>query len=510
MRLPRPLLGAPSPLRCLVLVLPLLASSSARAADVEIDVTKSVSCSRKTQSGDSIEVHYRGSLQSDGSVFDESYKRGKPFSFTLGAGQVIQGWDQGLLDMCIGEGRKLTIPPELAYGRSGNGPIPPSSTLSKRFMCAGGLSDFFETELMSIEGVDPNAEPENPSDRPPPPHGGKDGPKHPPPDDNGECRLLGPFALLIQGALGLLALLSLVWKRYRERPRRPVKVWAFDASKQVVGSMMLHLANLFMSMLSSGNFNVAEERLEKHKPGFAQDKEMPNPCSFYLLNLAIDTTIGIPILVGLLRVLHALFLRTPLANPPESIKSGHYGQPPRTKWWLKQCFVYFLGLFGMKFCVFVIFSLLPWLGWVGDWALRWTEGNEALQIAFVMLIFPLIMNGMQYYIIDSFIKDPVGDDSHGQLRSGDGSEEDEERRHLRQSLDDDSDDDDDYTLGREDAEPQKRPSSVSAQDVALKEANPTPLPQYDDSTIGASSSSSPRSTRSGTSVGKDKEFTGPR
>lgn len=223
-----------------------------------------------------------------------------------------------------------------------------------------------------------------------------------------------------------------------------------------------------------------------------------------------QTTIGIPILVGLLRVLHALFLRTPLATPPESIKSGHYGQPPRTKWWLKQCFIYFLGLFGMKFCVFIIFQLLPWLGWVGDWALRWTEGNEVVQIAFVMLIFPLIMNAMQYYIIDSFIKDPAGDDSHSQLRSGDGSEEEEERRHLRQSLDDDSDDDDDYTLGRDSIEPRKRPSSISTQDVALKEANPTPVPQYDDSTIGASSSSSPRSTRSGTLEGKDEEFTGRR
>ncbi|EKG21179.1 hypothetical protein MPH_01441 [Macrophomina phaseolina MS6] len=362
---------------------------------------------------------------------------------------------------------------------------------------------------MGIAGVDPDAEPASPPPPTPPPphseeeqHGDKGGPKHSGPDGNGECRLLGSFALLIQGALGLLALLSLVWKRYRERPRRPLKVWAFDVSKQVVGSMMLHLANLFMSMLSSGDFRVAaEESLEKHKPGFAQDKEMPNPCSFYLLNLAIDTTIGIPILVGLLRVLHVLFLKTPVANPPESIKSGHYGSPPRATWWLKQCFIYFLGLFGMKFCVFIIFQLLPWLGWVGDWALRWTEGNEALQIAFVMLIFPLVMNALQYYIIDSFIKDSAGGDGHGSMH---GSEEDEERRHLRESLDDDSDDD--YSPPHtESVEPtRKRPSRIDTHDVALKEANPTAVPQYDDNrSIEASSSSSPRSTRSRTSDSKE-------
>ena len=97
--------------------------------------------------------------------------------------------------------------------------------------------------------------------------------------ENGECRLLGPFALLIQGALGLLALFSLVYKRWRERPQRPFKIWAFDASKQVVGSALLHVANLLMSMLSSGQFTV--------KAGDYQ----ANPCSFYLLNLAIDVSI---------------------------------------------------------------------------------------------------------------------------------------------------------------------------------------------------------------------------
>lgn len=65
----------------------------------------------------------------DGTVFDSSFNRGTPISFILGAGQVIPGWDQGLTKMCIGEKRKLTIPPELAYGERGIGPIPPNATL---------------------------------------------------------------------------------------------------------------------------------------------------------------------------------------------------------------------------------------------------------------------------------------------------------------------------------------------------------------------------------------------
>ena len=96
--------------------------------------------------------------------------------------------------------------------------------------------------------------------------------------ENGECKLLGPFALFIQGALGILALLVLVFKRWRERPQRPLKIWAFDASKQVVGSALLHVANLLISMLSSGQLTI--------KAGDYQ----ANPCSFYLLNLAIDVS----------------------------------------------------------------------------------------------------------------------------------------------------------------------------------------------------------------------------
>ncbi|KAL5332596.1 vacuolar membrane protein-domain-containing protein [Aspergillus crustosus] len=216
-------------------------------------------------------------------------------------------------------------------------------------------------------------------------------------DDNGECKLLGPFSLIVQASLGMLALLSLVYKRWRERPQRPVKVWAFDASKQVFGSSMLHLLNLLMSMFSAGQFEITSEY-------------KPNPCSFYLLNLGIDTTLGIPILIFILHFLNSLARYTPLANPPESIESGNYGQPPRVGWWFKQSIIYFICLLGMKICVFFLIQMVPVIVTVGDWALRWTEGNTAIQIIFVMLLFPVIMNAIQYYIIDIFIKKPLSND----------------------------------------------------------------------------------------------------
>ncbi|MCJ1359257.1 MAG: Peptidyl-prolyl cis-trans isomerase fpr2 [Icmadophila ericetorum] len=115
------------------------------AEDITIDKTHTVQCTRKSQKGDKIQVHYRGTL-TDGTKFDASYDRGTPFSFTLGGGMVIKGWDIGLLDMCPGDKRTLTIPPEFGYGNRGMGPIPAGSTL------------IFETELISIIGV-PKEEP---------------------------------------------------------------------------------------------------------------------------------------------------------------------------------------------------------------------------------------------------------------------------------------------------------------------------------------------------------------
>lgn len=87
--------------------------------------------------GDIISVHYTGTFI-DGQKFDSSLDRGAPFSFTLGAGQVIKGWDQGVAGMQVGEQRQLTIPYQLGYGADGYGPIPAKATL------------IFTVELLSI------------------------------------------------------------------------------------------------------------------------------------------------------------------------------------------------------------------------------------------------------------------------------------------------------------------------------------------------------------------------
>jgi FKBP-type peptidyl-prolyl cis-trans isomerase FkpA len=83
----------------------------------------------EAKKGQTVSVHYTGWL-TDGKKFDSSKDHGQPFSFALGRGQVIQGWDEGVVGMKVGGRRKLTIPPEMGYGKQGfPGAIPPNSTL---------------------------------------------------------------------------------------------------------------------------------------------------------------------------------------------------------------------------------------------------------------------------------------------------------------------------------------------------------------------------------------------
>ncbi|KAJ7961617.1 Peptidylprolyl isomerase [Quillaja saponaria] len=124
-----------------LLILVVSANKSGDVTELQIGVKhKPQSCDLKAHKGDRVKVHYRGKL-TDGTVFDSSFERENPIEFELGTGQVIKGWDQGLLGMCVGEKRKLKIPAKLGYGPQGSPPTIP-----------GGATLIFDTELVAVNG----------------------------------------------------------------------------------------------------------------------------------------------------------------------------------------------------------------------------------------------------------------------------------------------------------------------------------------------------------------------
>jgi len=96
-------------------------------------------CEKKAMNGQMLTMHYTGTLE-DGTKFDSSVDRNEPFKFQIGVGQVIKGWEEGVLGMCIGEKRTLIVPPELGYGDQGAGEVIP-----------GGATLNFDIELLETE-----------------------------------------------------------------------------------------------------------------------------------------------------------------------------------------------------------------------------------------------------------------------------------------------------------------------------------------------------------------------
>ena len=182
-----------------------------------------------------------------------------------------------------------------------------------------------------------------------------------------KCELLGLFAILVQSSLGALAILSLFYKRHIERPKRPFKIWFFDVSKQLTGAVVVHFLNIAMSA-DDGVHALARRT---------------SPCTWYFLNVLLDTTVGVGLIWILLRTLSSICSLLDL----QGTRSGVYGNPPRWSWWMKQSVVYTIGLSTMKFAVFVILKSIPQLSIVGNFLLKWSEHHEKSRILFVLFFF---------------------------------------------------------------------------------------------------------------------------
>lgn len=118
-----------------------LANEEIRPNGLKIEhVSRPDACEKTAENGNQLTMHYTGTLEADGTKFDSSVDRNEPFKFQLGVGQVIKGWDEGIVGMCVGEKRKLTVPPALGYGDQGAGDVIP-----------GGATLVFDIELIDTE-----------------------------------------------------------------------------------------------------------------------------------------------------------------------------------------------------------------------------------------------------------------------------------------------------------------------------------------------------------------------
>jgi hypothetical protein len=209
-----------------------------------------------------------------------------------------------------------------------------------------------------------------------------------------KCELLGPVSLVIQSCLGLIAMCSLILKRRYERPKRPWKVWFFDVSKQLFGAAGVHLLNLTLSLIKSHD-------LLSMIDGDVDDDD-PGECEWYFINLLLDTTIGVPILYVCLVIVYQIceFFQM------KDIESGSYGKPPSFLPYFKQLMIFMCALIMMKAVIYLLLYF-PIFIMYADWVLSWSDGFPNLQVVLVVLVFPIMLNCFQYYIVDNIIKFPT-------------------------------------------------------------------------------------------------------
>lgn len=192
--------------------------------------------------------------------------------------------------------------------------------------------------------------------------------------DNGA--LTDRFGVLIQGLLAIVAFSTLMLKRFREPVgiRRPWRIWFFDTSKQAIGALFIHFANVFLSTLT---------------------KE--DPCSLYLMNFLLDATLG------MLVIWMAVKLVSKLVEYKQwtLLIFGEYGDPPQAAAWLGQCGVYMLIMVLEKGVISLVL-LIPGWSKLQEVLLSYIA-NPQLELALVMLIVPFIVNSIMFWVVDSLM-----------------------------------------------------------------------------------------------------------
>ncbi|CCH60636.1 hypothetical protein TBLA_0D01280 [Henningerozyma blattae CBS 6284] len=276
--------------------------------------------------------------------------------------------------------------------------------------------------------------------------------------DEESCQLLGPVSISIQLGMGAIAFSGLIIKRKYEHPRRKLIVWIYDISKQIIGALIIHFVNLFISLIKRRRMDMYlvfsnilfYDNTHNKLTGGGSNNDNDNDddddqCDWYFLNLLLDTTIGIPILWFLLNCIHYIFQYLNIKN----IESGNYfpsledydtnlimhhtiagnnigmlgddnciitastnnilhSRRPMFKAFLIQLSIYSSGLLLMKSVVFLILNYFEEFSyWFANLMLGWSDSWPNFQVFLVMFICPIVLNCFQILCIDSIIKLPT-------------------------------------------------------------------------------------------------------
>ncbi|CAM9497640.1 unnamed protein product [Choristocarpus tenellus] len=202
------------------------------------------------------------------------------------------------------------------------------------------------------------------------------------------CHLLsGFFSWCVQGMLGCTALSMLLFKRCKERPRRPFKVWCMDASKQAIGGLFVHVWNLVLAIwvtsLSTGMEQARDE------------------CALYFINYVLDITIGTVSVWWLLLLLQHVAV---ILNLPSLQRSGDYGKPPSCSIYLAQLVVFLFILMTYKTgaTLFVV-ALADPIEQIGVFLIGPLQNYPVLELVVVLVFCPWIINSVQFWVLDSII-----------------------------------------------------------------------------------------------------------
>ncbi|KAK2862466.1 hypothetical protein Q5P01_001999 [Channa striata] len=195
--------------------------------------------------------------------------------------------------------------------------------------------------------------------------------------DNRGCKngaLMKSFGIFLQGLLAVMAFSTLMLKRFREpkHERRPWKIWFLDTSKQAIGMLFIHFANIYLS-----------------------DHTEEDPCTLYLINFLLDASLGMLLIYAGVRVVSAIVEW----RQWDSLRFGEYGEPVECTAWLGQCILYILIMMFEKVHIMLVLLIPQWK----QLALLNLIHNPELELAIVMLIVPFFINTLMFWVVDNFL-----------------------------------------------------------------------------------------------------------